>query len=168
MKISKYRYDKLEQEIKALEEERKILEERKNNARQEGDLSENTEYQESSQQFNEVSNKLVALKADLESAEIASEDNSARISIGCYIKVELVSGAEPQTRVFRLDSSGSTVDDDPMERVLGVDSLLGRAINNAVSGSFNIQAPAGNLTYKVTKLTIDEARKATESLVLNG
>ena len=120
-------------------------------ARDKGDLSENEEYSTASQNVQQSRQRLIQIADELADVEILEVDMGPRIGLGC--KVEIVETDEnhntlTQPRQFYLDEKGDTV----INKVLGTNSVLGKAILNGTSGNYKIQTKMGTLYYNVRKI----------------
>lgn len=149
--ITRYRYKALEQEEKELNErlEQYLDEQRK--ARDKGDLSENEEYTIATKNVLQSRKRLIEIAEELADVAILEVDKGPRITIGCKVQVtEVDAKGNPITepRFFHLDQKGDTI----TEKVLGINSALGRAINNGTNGVYKIQTDMETIFYDVKKV----------------
>ena len=142
--ITQYRYDALIKEQEKLNEDLEFYLDEQRKARDKGDLSENEEYSTASKNVQQIADEL----ADVEIIEI---DKGPRIGLGC--KVEIIETDEnhkplAEPRQFYLDEKGDTI----IDKVLGIHSVLGKAILNGTNGSYKIQTEMGTMYYDVKKI----------------
>lgn len=149
--ITKYRYNNLIKEEKELNENLEQYLEEQREARDKGDLSENEEYTIATKNVLQSRQRLIEIAEELADVEILEVDKGPRISIGCKIQVTEVDAKGNQIekpRFFYLDQKGDTITD----KVLGINSSLGRAINNGTSGIYKIQTDMETIFYDVKKV----------------
>lgn len=158
MDISKYQLDSYKKEYERIKAELPAVTKRKQDARAEGDLSENTEYDIAKAEHEQLTQRMNQLESIISNANIIDVDNGTRICLGSFVRIRCITVPEAGEMVLRLDANGDPVSDKD-NRVLGVKSPLGRKIFNGVSGVYKIQAPAGELEYEVTKITAEEAKR---------
>lgn len=149
--ITQYRYDALTKEQAKLNEDLEFYLDEQRKARDKGDLSENEEYSTASQNVQQSRQRLIQIADELADVEILEVDMGPRIGLGC--KVEIIETDEnhnplTQPRQFYLDEKGDTV----INKVLGTNSVLGKAILNGTSGNYKIQTEMGTLYYNVRKI----------------
>ena len=160
MEISESKFKEYLEELKIINEKIPEVIARKNEARAEGDLKENTEFDVASYELEQLREQ----KSDLEeiiakATVIDSSHNSGRIGIGSFVDITCISHPDVGRRILRLDANGTTIDKDPMKRILSIHSKLGSAIANSVSGTYKIQTERGEMTYTVKQITYDEAKR---------
>lgn len=120
-------------------------------ARDKGDLSENEEYSTASKNVQQSRQRLIQIADELADVEIIEIDKGPRIGLGC--KVEIIETDEnhkplAEPRQFYLDEKGDTI----IDKVLGIHSVLGKAILNGTNGSYKIQTEMGTMYYDVKKI----------------
>ena len=136
-------FDKKKEELYYLKDVRReeILEELKE-ARAQGDLSENADYDaaRNAQAINEA--KIADLENILKYAKIIRTDTSDDVvNIGKKVAVKYVGNDE--TKVFQLVS---TIEANPKEGKISVESPLGKAIRNCVKGDkVSVKSEAGKV-----------------------
>lgn len=162
MEMSRLKWKEYHEELQKLKEQIPILAQKKKDAKEEGDLSENTEYEVASAEFNKAILRQAELEELTENSIIIEPDNGPQINLGCFVRIECLSDKSIPTRILRVDNEGSTRADKPYNRILGIASPLGRAIYHGVSGKYEIQTERGKLIYNVTKIAQNEAFKEFE------
>lgn len=162
MIISEYKRREYEQILKENKIALEKLQDEQRAAAAFGDLSENEEYHAVTASIHQLINKNAEIENILAESEVEEDDNSPNLVVGSFIEVTNVTdNREP--RIFRLDVGGDTLNENPMRRVLGIDSPLGKLILNGVSGTYNLASRVGNIEYKIVKLSKDEVAKLSES-----
>jgi len=139
-------------------------------AKEFGDLSENTEYEASTQRVITLRLKEHEIEEELLGYELVETDKGPRFTIGSYVSVQKLDDKglpDGEEREFLLSNAGTTRDADVVHLLnelnnkeesvkkkqrLGVNSTLGQAILNGTSGVYTIQTVNGSITYKVTKV----------------
>lgn len=155
MVISEYKKKEYEQTLKENKIALEKLQEDQRAAAAFGDLSENEEYHAVTASIHQLINKNAEIENILAESEVEEDDGSANFVIGSFVEVtNVTSGSAP--RIFRLDVGGDTLNKNPIKRVLGIDSPLGKLILNGVSGNYTLATKIGNIEYKVRKLSKDE------------
>lgn len=144
--------------LKALEEElhdlkvikRKEVAEKIKEAREQGDLSENAEYDAAKDEQRDIEARIEELEAILKNAEVVVEDeaDTERINLGCKV---LVYDEEFDEEVeFKI--VGST-EANSLQGKISNESPLGKALIGAKVGDMvSVEAPAGMMEYKVLKI----------------
>lgn len=149
--ITQYRYDALIKEQEKLNEDLEFYLDEQRKARDKGDLSENEEYSIASKNVQQSRQRLIQIADELADVEIIEIDKGPRIGLGC--KVEIIETDEnhkplAEPRQFYLDEKGDTI----IDKVLGIHSVLGKAILNGTNGSYKIQTEMGTMYYDVKKI----------------
>lgn len=152
--ITSYRYKALKQEQEELNKnlEHHLDEQRK--ARDKGDLSENEEYAVATKNVLQSRQRLIQIADELADVEILEVDRGPRIGLGCKVQItEVDSEGKPLSaaREFYLDEKGDTI----IEKVLGINSALGKAILNGTNSIYKVQTAIGTLFYDVRKIVDD-------------
>ena len=152
-KISALRLKELEQELFYLKTTReKEVAEQIKEARSFGDLSENSEYDEAKDQQGKLFSHEAEVQAILDNYilidENASEDTI--INLRCNVTVLDLDFDEEQT--YRIVGSQEA---DPMSGFISEESPFGKAlIGHSVGDEVVVEAPAGNLRFKVLDISI--------------
>ena len=108
-------------------------------ARDFGDLSENSEYDEARDQQAKVEARILELDALIKNGEVISDDATAnQINIGCTVVIKYKDGKEV---IYQLVGSNEV---DPMNKKISDHSPIGSALIGKVAGdSVTIVTPAG-------------------------
>lgn len=117
-------------------------------AKDQGDLSENFEYQDAKERQAQNETRIIQLRDMLSRSQIIEKnENSNEIGIGTEFEVELPDG---KSRVFSIVGATET---NPMEGRISNESPLGQAFLGKKAGEdVSVDLPSGTMTYKVIKL----------------
>ena len=142
---------KLEDELHDLKVvRRKEVAEKIKEAREQGDLSENAEYDAAKDEQRDIEARIEELEAILKNAEVVVEDeaDTERINLGCKV---LVYDEEFDEEVeFKI--VGST-EANSLQGKISNESPLGKALIGAKVGDMvSVEAPASMMEYKVLKI----------------
>lgn len=142
---------KLEDELHDLKViRRKEVAEKIKEAREQGDLSENAEYDAAKDEQRDIEARIEELEAILKNAEVVVEDeaDTEKINVGCKV---LVLDEEFDEEVeFKI--VGST-EANSLQGKISNESPLGKALIGAkVGDSISVEAPVGMMTYKILKI----------------
>ena len=139
---------KLEEELQELKVvKRKEVAEKIKEARGQGDLSENAEYDSAKEEQAEIEARIVNLEKILRNAEVIDEEeiNTDVISIGCKVTIYDEEFEEEVTYTI----VGST-EADPINGRISNESPLGMTlIGKAIGEKAEVSAPDGLVYYKV-------------------
>ena len=120
-------------------------------AREFGDLSENSEYDEAKNEQGKLAAEIADLEYTLNHAQIVdeSEVDTSIVSIGCFVTVlNLDNGRE--LPAFEIVGSKEA---DMTKRKLSDNSPFGRAVMGAKEGDeVAVEAPAGMIHYRITAI----------------
>ena len=142
---------KLEDELHDLKVvRRKEVAEKIKEAREQGDLSENAEYDDAKDEQRDIEARIEELEAILKNAEVVVEDeaDTEKINVGCKV---LVYDEEFEEEVeFKI--VGST-EANSLQGKISNESPLGKALIGAkVGDEISVEAPAGMMNYKILKI----------------
>lgn len=163
MEISRAKLLEYQEELQEIIDKIPILVQQKQDARAEGDLSENTEFDIASAELSKATLRKSTLEALINDSTIVESDNGPRIGLGSYVEIECLNDGTIKKRILRVDSEGDTIAEDKLKCILGINSALGRAIYNGISGKYTIQTPGGMLEYQVTKIPFNLAKEKLEN-----
>ena len=155
IKLTKQGYEKLQQELIELKRQLMVeIPEKIKAARELGDLSENSEYQEAKNAQGLIASRIEELEQMLLNAEIITENSNASVvSLGYWIRLRNIDTGEEMK--FQLVNPQEA---DIFENKISVESPLGRTIiNNAKKGqTVKIKAPKGTIVrYEILDITAD-------------
>lgn len=116
-------------------------------ARAQGDISENAEYDAAKDEQAELAGRMAEIEAILKNAEVVdlSELDTDSINMGSTVKILDIEEDEEMT--YRLTGS---LEANSEEGTLSIDSPLGAALMKAKTGDIvTVEAPVGELKFKV-------------------
>ena len=142
---------KLEDELHDLKVvRRKEVAEKIKEAREQGDLSENAEYDAAKDEQRDIEARIEELEAILKNAEVVVEDeaDTERINLGCKVLVyDEEFDEEVEFKIVGSTEANSLQGKNSNESPLGK-ALIGAKVGDMVS----VEAPAGMMEYKVLKI----------------
>ena len=142
---------KLEDELQDLKVvQRKAIAEKIKEAREQGDLSENAEYDAAKDEQRDIEARIEQIEKILKNAEVVVEDevNLDKISIGCIVTVY----DEEFEEEIEFKIVGST-EANSLQGKISNESPVGRALlGHEVGDSVKVETQAGELEYKVLKI----------------
>ena len=142
---------KLEEELEYLKVvARKEVSEKIKEAREQGDLSENAEYDAAKDEQRDIQARIEELEKILKNAEVVDEDevDLERINIGCMVKIHDVEYDED----LEYKIVGST-EANSLKGKISNESPVGRALIGAkVGDTVEVETPAGMSSYKVLEI----------------
>ena len=119
-------------------------------AREQGDLSENAEYDAAKDEQRDIETGIEELEKILKNVEVVAEEDvtSDRINIGCTVRIQDVEeGFEEEYSIV-----GST-EANSLENKISNESPVGKAlIGKAVGEEAVVMTPAGEFKYKVLEI----------------
>jgi len=122
--------------------------ERIKNARTDGDISENAEYDDAKNEQARVESRILLLEEKLRTAKVVEDISTKTIGIGNKVTVLEKGAKEPE--VFEI--VGST-EADPLENRVSNESPFGKALMGQSKGAVvQVPAPKGTITYEVVKI----------------
>ena len=147
LKITREGMDQLTEELRVLQTERlKELSERISAASDEGDVSDNSEFEDLKEEYYYVEERIREVKGILSRADLLEEGSAdGTISLGSRITVKADDGADDETWLLVNEEEASAKDGRISdESPVGL-ALLGKQKGDAVS----IHTPGGELTYTI-------------------
>ena len=133
------------QELKAVK--RKEVAEKIKEAREQGDLSENAEYDAAKDEQRDIEARIEELEKILKNAEVVDEDeiDTQKINVGC--SVVLIDKANKKEMTLRI--VGST-EANSLKGMISNESPIGKElIGKKVGDTVTVEAPSGTFKYKV-------------------
>lgn len=121
------------------------LVERLSNARQEGDLSENNDYQSAREELDFLDGRISELEEIVKTAQVTGKNGaSGGVGVGTKVTVKVNNGS---TNVFDIVGEWEA---DPVNKKISHESPLGKAlVGKKIGEKVEVEAPAGNLTYEI-------------------
>ena len=141
----------LQEELEDLKvNKRKEVAEKLKEARAQGDLSENAEYDAAKDEQRDIEARIEELEKILKNVDVVDEDDvdSEKISIGCKVKVHDITFDED----IDLYIVGST-EVNSLEGKISNESPVGRALMGAKLGDIvSVEAPDGQMEFQVLQI----------------
>lgn len=149
LQLTKLGLQALKSELGVLvDSKRPQLVERLANARGEGDLSENSDYQNAKDELEFLDGRIDELQEVIKNAVIVNGDSSSKgtVAVGTKVKVH-VNGSE---NIFEIVGEWES---DPVSKKISHTSPLGQAlIGKKVGEKVEVEAPAGKLHYEIISI----------------
>lgn len=143
---------KMEDELENLKTvKRKEVAEKIKEARGQGDLSENAEYDSAKEEQAEIEARIVVLEKMLRNAEVIDDDEVSKdkVSIGSTVKIYDVEFDE--TMEYTIVGSAEA---DPMNGRISNESPVGMALLGHEAGeTVTIETPDGEVVFKVVEIS---------------
>ena len=116
-----------------------------------GDLSENSEYDEAKNEQAKVEARIAQLEAMLKNAKIIDEEDISLDAVNIGSKVTLLDLEFNEEAVYKIVGSAEA---DPMAGLISDESPLGsQLLGHRVGDTVVVDAPAGEVSYKVTDIS---------------
>ena len=142
---------KLEDELQDLKVvQRKAIAQKIKEAREQGDLSENAEYDAAKAEQRDIEARIEQIEKILKNAEVVVEDevDLDKISVGCVVKVLDVEFDEEEE--FKLVGSSEA---NSLNGKISNESPVGKALIGArVGDTIQVETQAGTIEYKVLEI----------------
>ena len=146
--VTKERLEEFKAELEQLKNvKRNEVAQRLKQAKEYGDLSENSEYAEAREEQASVETRIAELEDLLKNMEIVTKTKgSDTVRVGSTITVKKA-GKEMAYSIV------GSYDADPLAGKVSDESPLGKAfIGKKVGDKVNVEAPAGKVTYEILKI----------------
>lgn len=147
IKLTQEGLDGLKAELAILlNDKRPKLVDRLSNARQQGDLSENSDYQSAKEELEFLDGRIDELSEVVKLAVVAEDPKKGGVGVGAKVTVK-VKGKEI---VFNVVGEWEA---DPMNKKISESSPLGTAlVGKKVGDMAEVEAPAGKIVYEVVAI----------------
>ena len=143
------KYEEELQELKVVR--RRDVAEKIKEARGQGDLSENAEYDSAKEEQAEVEARIVVLEKMLRNAEVIDEEDLDKNTIRVGNKVEVLDKEFNEKVIYTIVGSAEA---DPLKGRISNESPLGKVlIGRAAGDTVKVDAPVGVIEYEI--LVID-------------
>jgi transcription elongation factor GreA len=149
-------YRKLRDEIEYLSTvKRREVAERIKEAREFGDISENSEYDDAKNEQAQVESRIQMLEQKLRNARVVDTEHIATDSVSIGARVTLKNTKTKETFEYAIVGSAEA---DPKNRRLSNESPVGKAVLGRKKGEkVTIPAPRGAIEYQIVKIEAGEA-----------
>ena len=116
-------------------------------AKLDGDITENAEYEDAKQEQSFLEGRIATLEAQLKNAEVIAKANGDKVGIGSKVVIRGGDGEETFTIVGSAEAS-------PREGRISNESPVGAALMGHKKGDkVTVQAPAGPVSYTVVRVS---------------
>jgi transcription elongation factor GreA len=139
---------KLEEELAHLVNvKRPDLAARIQEASDDGDVSDNSEYEDMKEEFVVTEARIRELEQTLERAEIVEPPKTGRVGLGSIVTIRSDDGEEETWRLVSREEA------DSRQGTISPDSPVGSALMNGSAGdSAKVTTPAGSIVYTIVKV----------------
>lgn len=144
VQLTKEGLDALVKELHELKEvKRPALVERLAHARAEGDLSENSDYQNARDELDFLDGRITEYQEMIKKAEVVNHDGKGEIAIGAKVEVRI----NGNSQIYHIVGEWEA---DPLEKKISHTSPLGQALVGKKPGDkVEVDAPAGKVVYEI-------------------
>lgn len=142
--LTKQGLEKLKENLKKLKEKRKVISERISIAREYGDLSENSEYDDARNEQSFVEGKIQDLEEMIKTSKVVAKTNSGdKIEMGSVVTLK----ADSDTFSYEIVGANES---DPASGKISAESPLGFSLIGKAKGEkVDIKTPGGTTTYEI-------------------
>ncbi len=142
--MTKQGLDELKSEYEELTAtKRPAVVKRLSDARDLGDLSENSEYAAAKQDLSFIDGRILELEEILHAAKIITSHKKGSVDVGCKVTLHINGKKDVFTVVGEWEA-------DPAEKKISHESPLGKALmGKKVGEKVEVAAPAGKILYKI-------------------
>ena len=146
---------KLEDELQELRVvKRKEVAQKIKEAREQGDLSENAEYDAAKDEQKDIEARIEELESILKNVEVVYTDevDKEKVNVGCVVTVRVVGNGNVQ--IFKI--VGST-EADVLNNKISNESPVGAALMGSKAGeTVTVEVPNGTLQFEIMDINLDE------------
>lgn len=136
-------YEKIHQELESLKSRRRQISERIRTAREFGDLSENSEYEDAKNAQSFVEGRILELEEMFRRAKVMAKDGSDKIELGSSVILKM-SGDQLEYTIVGASES------DPASGKISIESPLGYSLIGKIKGEkVEINAPNGKMLCEI-------------------
>lgn len=150
--ISREGYEKLRNEIQALEDQKPGILERIKLAREEGDLKENAEYHAAREQLAHLERQIGAKRVTLSNCQIMEKADMPKGVVAYGSQVTVKDLSDGMEEVYELVGPGEEDYDGDILKILTSSPLAQAMIGRKVGDAFEAEIPAGTLKMEVVAI----------------
>lgn len=145
--ITKEGLSELKEELKKLlDEKRPEVARRIKDARELGDISENSEYDAAKQEQAFVEGRISELEEIIKNAKVTETHAKDAVDVGAKVTIHIDSTED----TFHIVGAPEA---DPINKKISIESPLGSSLmGKRVGDKIEVEAPVGKLTYKILKI----------------
>lgn len=112
-------------------------------AREQGDLSENSEYTDAKQNLSFIDGRIAELEVVLHGVKVVTSHTKDQVDVGCKVTLHINGKKEEFMVVGEWEA-------DPSSKKISHESPLGKALlGKKVGEKIEVEAPAGKILYKI-------------------
>lgn len=148
IQITKQGFENLKKELDELvNTKRPKLVERLSNARAQGDLSENSDYQNAKEELDFLDGKISELENVINNAEVVGgKKNNGEVAVGTKVTLKV----QNEKHVYYIVGEWEA---DPTSKKISHNSPLGQALVGKKKGEIaEVEAPAGKVIYEILSI----------------
>lgn len=147
VQITQKGFESLKNELQNLiDEKRPFLVDRLANARSQGDLSENSDYQNAKDELEFLDGRISELEDVVKNAVIVSQHSTKGVSFGTKVTVRF----NGNRNIFEIVGEWEA---DPVNKKISHSSPLGKAlIGKKIGDKVEIEAPLGKIIYEIISI----------------
>lgn len=139
-------HEKIKQELQGLKNRRQKISERIRTAREFGDLSENSEYEDAKNEQSFVEGRILELEEMLRRAKVMTKNGTDKVELGSTVILK-IDGQVPEYTIVGVSES------DPATGKISIDSPLGHSLMGRAKGEeVEILTPNGKMTCEVVEV----------------
>lgn len=145
--VTKEGLENLKAELKNLNDvKRPEIAKRIKEAREMGDISENSEYDAARQEQSFIEGRIEELEEIIKNAKISEPKEKTSVGVGCKVTVHVDGGDESFHIVGAMEAN-------PLEKKISHESPLGAAlVGKKIGDKIEVDAPVGKLIYTILKI----------------
>lgn len=137
---------KMQEELEALKANRLVIAARIGEAKEQGDLSENAEYQAVRDEQSLIESRIIELEDQIKSATLIKHHESEEVRVGSTVVVE-INKDKNNLKTFYIVGVNEA---DPSVGKISNESPVAQALlNHVVGDEVQAKTPAGNVNYKI-------------------
>lgn len=139
-------YQKIQQELVTLKARRKDVAQRIGNAREFGDLAENSEYEDAKNEQSFLEGRILELEEMIRNAQVVTKNGTDKVEVGSIATLKIDGETIEYTIVGVAES-------DPKLGKISVDSPLGNSlIGKTKNEKVEIMTPQGKMTCEIIEI----------------
>ena len=139
-------YQKIQQELEKLKSRRKEVSERIRNAREFGDLAENSEYEDAKNEQSFLEGRILELEMMLKNAQVVTKNGTDKVEVGSQVTLKI------DGKIIEYTIVGAS-ETDPKAGKISVDSPLGNSLmGKAKNEKVEIMTPQGKMTCEIIEI----------------
>ena len=147
IQVTKDGLEALKKELAELVKSRPALVDRLANARAQGDLKENSDFQNAKDELEFLDGRISELEDVLQNAQVvASTGGKGKVGVGAKVTIK-VNGTQHSYHIV------GEWEADPKEKKISHTSPLGQAlVGKSIGDKVEVEAPAGKVTYEIVSV----------------